>query len=387
LSAAAPAVSAPTAAPPRKAAKIAVVAALLVAAAFLAIGAVTAGGRFLYRAPQQQPPQMPQRMAGTLNEFPVDTAPVATRPTAVVSQSFKGNEAARQVKNTQKSLPPGISTAVLPKIANSVTSATYKSRPEDPPVNVHVLDTRTSGQAQLDELAKDIQVAAGPDAAITGVRAQSPSGAQYGGYRVRTPTSDAYVLAKAGADILVTIFSPESTGRETAARLAANLGNGAGLMDDPEVRGMVCALPAMLPAGLELDQVSTANLSQMPEQITGSLAQFGAEGQKWAEQIRRFVPQRLTTSVYRGPDNQRIEVLVGDYGGATSAWTSWTMLRWILRPWSSTNVDVHGTSGLNINAEGKRFVLFQRGPFLVVLQGDAASAGNNLLPLANSLQI
>lgn len=385
--AAAPAAPSAASAEATNVGKIAVVTVLGLALTFIATGVVSVAGKLFHSTPDQRPPQMQPQMAGTLKEFPVDTSPLPFRPTSVVSQAFNKQDPSAPVRVPQNSLPPGIKAAALPQIANSITSAVYQVTPLDSPINVHVLDTSQMPQAGIEQIAKDIQAGAGPDAIVTGVRAESPTGGQYGGYRVRSKESDAYILAKTAAGIAVMIFAPKTESREAAARLAANLGNGLGLLNDPEMNKMVCALPATPPPGVVLDQMTVANLDGMSGQISEALNKvLGSEGQRWADQLKRVMPEKLTTSIYRGPGNERIEAMVGNYGGTASALVSWTMLKWALRSWPNSKVQVNGTEGISIGADGKRFVLYQRGPYISVVQGKAGPEDGRVVALASTLQ-
>ena len=391
--AAAPVLTPPAAAKPTKSSSTTVVAAVLIVMVGLLIaGAIFIGPKLLSRTAAQRQPQMTQPMAGTLSEFPVPTAANPARPTAITSQNFNGNETAAQVRVPPKSLPPGIAPATLPKIATSMTSATYQAQPQDPPVNVCVWNTRRGSQPSAEEALKQIEIAAGPQAAVSGIKVQNPAGSEYTGYRVRTAESETYVLAKLGANILVTIFSSNPSVRNVASQLAANLGNGAGLLQDPGMRGGIFSLPASPPPGYELDNMTVQDSATL-EQLRASLGNVGGDGQQFAKQLAQFVPQRITSSTYKGPNSEKLEVVLGQYGGTASAWTTWSMLRMALRGVSNnkdarldSNVTLHGGSGIGISSRDKKAVLFQRGPYLVVVHSAANVPENHLISLADSLQ-
>lgn len=362
---------------------------LTVAVGVLITGAISISGRWFSGTPTQRQPQMTPHMAGTLSEFPVATGANPAHPKAIVSQNFSGDETPAQVRVPPKSLPPGLVPAKLPKIATSVTSAAYQARPQDPPVNVTVLSTREASQPAAEEVLKQIEVAVGPQATVTGIKVQNPSGSEYTGYRVRTQESDAYVLAKLGANILVTILSSHPSVRDVASQLAANLGNGAGLLEDPGMRGGMFSLPASPPPGFELEDMAVQDTAQL-DQLRASLGVSG-EGQQLAEKIQRFIPQRITSSTYKGPNSEKLQVMLGEYGGTASAWTTWTMLRMALRGLGkdanvNTNVNVRGGNAISIASQDKKALVFQRGAFLVVVHGAANAPQNHLVSLADSLQ-
>src|SRR5262245_61241256 len=103
-----------------------------------------------------------------------------------------------------------------------------------------------------------------------GIRVQSPAGAEYTGFRVRTPQDETYILDKTGAPITILIFAPDPSVKALADRLAGNVGNGSGLMDDPAVSASMGALPAQLPQGMELAESNTFTAAS----LAGSLDQF-----------------------------------------------------------------------------------------------------------------
>src|SRR5205085_2001339 len=106
-----------------------------------------------------------------------------------------------------------------------------------------------------DTIAAGVAQAAGGD--LAGVRVQSPKGGTYVGTRIRSPQVLVYILDKVGENITIIIYAPDPSGAEVATRLAGNVGNGAGIADDPEMQGAIGALPATPGDDLTLQSVNT----------------------------------------------------------------------------------------------------------------------------------
>lgn len=127
--------------------------ALLLLAGF---GYVAVQSRLLRGVTQHLPPALPKAMAGTITEFPVDTATNnAAKPTNVSMQPL--GQAAAPPKFSPKALPPGLTPKMLPGMGSSITSAQYQSSPQDPPVNVHVVDVNGDPAQTTQQLASTIE--------------------------------------------------------------------------------------------------------------------------------------------------------------------------------------------------------------------------------------
>ncbi len=359
------------------------------ALALVLLGA--AGWLFLGRGstPQRQAPAMPQRMAGSIKEFPVDTDRNApARPGGVSTRKLaRGNAAANLPANA---LPPGVSTATLGRRADSMTSTTYRARPQDPPVNVHVLNT-TPGQPGLGpEVASQVAAAAGPGSESTGIQVRSPTGAAYSGYRIGSPRIVVYVLDKQGADISVIVFAPDAAAAGVAERLAGNVGNGAGLNDYPEVQSALWSLPANLPAGLVLEEAKTflpGDVGLSPTDIEGLMGGAGdAQARRILDQVKRLLPEGITQARYQDASRRDWNVLIGDYGGPLRAWATWLFARGLMGLAGTRPVEVGGASGLAVEQPGGQVVLFQRGGSVAAVGGPTGGSLEDVLALAAALQ-
>ncbi len=325
-----------------------------------------------YSPPKRTTPAMPQRMAGTMKEFPVDSDRNApARPTSVVAA--KAADASRRVP--PKWLPPGLDGAGLARRASSLTSASYRA-PQGPPVSVHVLE---SDQAQ--QIVSDIAAGAGPSTQTTGVQVQSPQGALYQGWRVQSPQTRVYVLDKQNDDVVIVVYASEPGAQTMADRLAANVGNGAGLYDDPEMQNSLWCLPPALPGDLALEETNT----YLPADLGLSLD--NAEVQQALSQVRQLIPERLTTARYRDTSRRDWNILLGDYRGGAQAWGAWQLVRWFARLGNMEPAPVGATDGVTADTGDGRLVLFRKGPFVAVIGGPKGAALERLLELARALQI
>lgn len=389
------------------------------AAAMIALIASLAGGggwifmgrALAYTPPARKPPAMPSRLAGSMTEFPVDTDPRApTRPGSVVAQSLEpsGSGAAPSVQVPQKWLPPGLKRESLPRRARTVTAATYRARRTDKPVTVAVLGgvpggatgqptRRKKPKASSRETPREVggaiagEVAAAAGAKPSGVRVQNPEGEIYLGWRIRSAQVTVYILDKQGADFIIIVYAPDPAAAPVAERLASNVGNGEGLNDDPAIQGSLWSLPASPPSGLVLQETHTLasddlGLSEAELQRASGEAQT-EEARRMVASVRQLAPERLTLAHYTDRSGRDWGVLEGDYGSPRRAWCTWVMARWALSLTRTPRVPLRGTDGWVVDIESGRLLLFQRGPYLVVLVAPARSPLEQLSAFGNSFQI
>jgi hypothetical protein len=378
--------------PPSKGGKLVLTMVIVVGVLFLGVGLYFYGGKLLYSRPNAQAPKLPGRVAGTLTEFPVDTSHAnPARPTSVATYNFQSGGANSASRVPQASLPPGVRRERLPRMANSMTSAEYRSHPTDTPVHVHVMDTGTPRPDDAKQLADDIALASGQGTQTTGIHVKSPGGADYSGFRVKAPQTETYVLQKTDAPDTIVIYAPDPSAEETADRLATEVGNGQGLGDDEEMRNTIWALPAQLPAGLELQELNTytaGSLGMSPEQLRSALGTNpDPQTEQLIQQAQRVIPDHLTSALYRDAGRRDYRVLLGQYAGTTSAWGAWLVLRGLGGLGSAQHVTVHGVDGLMISEGGDSYVLFQRGPYICLLNGPSAGVSGTLVQLGDALQM
>lgn len=383
-----------------------------------------------------RPPAMPQRMAGTLTEFPVDTAASnPARPDSVVSQNFAADRKAA-VQVPRGWLPKSLKPETLRANANTMTTASYRVRPTDPPVTVTVLNTAddqapittpaatdAGGGAPIDppvepvnrssaiagvpqpsfppgggnpvedpgntaiaartDIAQEI-VAADSSAEQRGVRVQTPDGDTFEGQRIKTKDELIYVLSKIGAPIVVVVYASDPSVADVAERLAANVSNGNGLADDPVIQESLGGLPSELPSDLTLVETGTYTSEQLVE--AANLSSFGDDDtvRERLAQVRRFIPDRVMTSRYRDTEGRDWGAIEGQYGSTAAAWATWTALRWTIGAGAMQSIDVPGGEGLYADADRDRFMAFRRGNSIYLLGGPRAAPLDKMQRLAGA---
>jgi hypothetical protein len=404
---AAPAAPPPMAARAAGGGKLGAGAVVAIVAVVVIVAVIGGVGWFAYRAmsyspPDRRQPQLPERAAGTLTEFPVDTDPNSpVRPDSVVTQNFSDGGArtsAQKVQTPEKWLPPGVPPQSLPQRADAMTSATYRTGPAnkasttpaaktDDSVFVHVLNTRPNQPSAGGDIADSVQRATRGER--TGVRVNSPDGDLYTGSRIRTPQISVYVLDKENSAIVIIIYAPTPQVAATADRLAQNVGNGEGLNDYPDAQSALWTLPATPPDDLELQEVNTVTAAEMEGSLRqdAGTAGGGAELEQLLAQVRQFIPERLTRARYEDRARRDWNVAVGDYGSSARAWTTWQMLRWTAGVSVMQSVTVPGGDGLYADKDGQAVLIFHKGPYLILVVGPGATPAERLTALAASFQV
>jgi hypothetical protein len=341
---------------------------------------------------EQATATLPVRMAGTLTEFPIDTAPDnPARPTQVVSESYAQpvegeSRAAGQISSQQ--LPPWIAPASLPGLAENATSAEYVTANAGAKVNVVTMALRDTNNAelalptrqQLDEIA--------PGATVTGLELQTPGNVTYRGFRVSTALAVYYALRRGDTNTAILISAQEAAGMVVAERLARNVGNGQGLLEDEQYRGSFSRLPPP-PPGTNVQMVRTITEADITAAVAKMDAAMATSGQdpemaKFAGVIplaRAVVPRSISTAIYAASTESADEFIVGvaGYSSGSNAWTAMQALRAMQAfippglPVTVTTIDVGGSTAFAVDAtdNGKPFgaILLRRGSSVAVLSG------------------
>lgn len=355
----------------------------------LGVAALGAGGIYIwyktsYTPPVRKAPAVPERAAGTLTEFPVDNdkdSPV--KPGSVQTESL-GGATAKAETSTGTKLPPGITKTGLAKGATSMTSSTYKKIPvgSSTPstggdIYINVLTAIPGQPGFLDGLVTSVKTTT--NGQVTAVQVRSPKGATYAGSHIVSSQGNIYVLSKLGSDIIIILYGADPSVKETVDRLAQNVGNGEGLIDYPEVKEALWTLPATTPSELTLIEISTMTGAQI-ESTIGAGSDFPSE-------MRPFIPDRLTTARYTDSSRQEWQVLNLQYGSNFAAWRTWLLARSALGLGGGETTTVRDVDGIHLNQEGKRIMLFQKGPYLILLSGPAGAPVDRFVTLGNQIQV
>lgn len=356
----------------------------------LIVVAAAAGGIYVWRKtiytpPERKAPDIPQRAAGTMSEFPVDNDPTSpAKPTSIQTESLDNVTAKAGGSSTTK-LPPGIDKSKLSKGATTMTSATYKPQPKTPSSSTTSKDniyicvlTAMPGQTGFgDDLATSVvQATSGTK---TGVKVQSSQGATYLGTKIRSSQTSVYVLTKQSSDIVILIFGEDPSTQTVIDRLAQNVGNGQGLIDYPEVKNSLWTLPASTPSDLTLVEVKTMS----GDEIIGS---SGSSGDLPSE-LRAFIPDRMTGSRYLDSNRQEWVALNLEYGSTFQAWRTWLLARGALGLSGAESTTVREVDALYMNQDGKRMMIFQKGPYLILLSSPGGASVDRLVALGNQIQV
>lgn len=302
-------------------------------------------------------------VAGTLTEFPIDTAPSPARPVSVTTQNLVGAQS--------KDVPGGVRVRAM-------TSARYQARDSDPPVTVNVMNADPSSAP----IARAMQHASGGD--MTGINLQSAQGARYSGYRVRSSDTVTYVLDKADAPITVMIHAPEASVKEVADRLAANIGNGNGLHDDPVFQASMEAMPEA-PAGLELLESGMYSGAGLEGSIAEIGSDFGPQATAQLESVRKFIPGHVTTYQYQDGSRRRYQVAIGDYGSAMKSWGVWQFLKLTAGLGGLRTIALRDGSALGAASGGTEYLVFRKNGSLGVISAPTGQ-GATAVRLAESIR-
>ena len=359
----------------------------------LIVVAAAAGGIYVWRAtaytpPVRKAPDIPQRASGTITEFPVDNDPNApARPTSVQTESLSGATAKASGSGPTK-LPPGIDKTKLSKGATTMTSSTYKAQPKTPSSssssgtskdNIYIcVLTAMPGQTDFaDGLATSVVQATNGTRGDWSVK--SPKGATYSGSKIQSTQGPIYVLTKLGADIIILIYGSDPSTQSVVDRLAQNVGNGEGLMDYPEVKDSLWTLPATTPSDLTLVEINTLS----GDQIIGSMGSGG----DLPSEMRPFIPDKMTGARYTDSSRQEWVALNLEYGSSFQAWRTWLLARGALGLSGAEKTTVRDVDALYMNQEGKRIMIFQKGPYLILLNGTSNATVERLVALGNQIQV
>lgn len=372
----------PGAAPPRKRRSKLMMGCLIIIG--LGVAAIAAGGAYVwyrtsYTPPVRQAPALPERAAGTMTEFPVDKD---TQPATIETEALGGTTAKNETSTTTK-LPPGVTKTSLAKGATSMTSSTYKKKPAGSTtpaggdIYICVL-TAMPGQAGFgDGLASSVKTSM--SGTMTSVTVTSPKGATYAGSHIVSSQGNVYVLSKQGGDIVIIIYGTDPSVSSTVDNLARNVGNGDGLIDYPETKESLWTLPVTTPSELTLVQISTMSGAQIE-------AQFGS-GVDLPSEFRPFIPDRLTAAKYTDSSKQEWAVMNLQYGSSFQAWRTWLLARSALGLSGGETTTVRDVDAIYLNQEGKRIMLFQKGPYLIFMSGPTTAPIDRFVGLGNQIQV
>lgn len=357
----------------------------------LIVVAAGAGGIYVWRRTSYTPPvrtapEIPQRAAGTMTEFPVDNDPNApAKPTSVQTEALGG--AVAKSGGSAVKLPPGIDKSKLAKGATTMTSSTYKSQPKtssSSPTSTTTKDnvyicvlTAMPGQTDFAPglVSSVVQATGGTQ---KGVQVQSPKGGTYIGTKVVSSQTNIYILTKQGADIVIMIYGEDPSTQGIIDRLAQNVGNGEGIIDYPELKNSLWTLPATTPSDLTLVEINTLT----GDQIMGSTGSGDLPSE-----MRPFIPDKMTGSRYLDSSRQEWTAVNLEYGSSFAAWRTWLLARGALGLSGGETTTVRDVDGIHMIQDNKRILLFQKGPYLILLSAPSGASVDRVVALGNQFQV
>jgi len=388
---------------------IALVGVVLVGA--LMLGLCGVGAYFLlyegsYDKPVQQQPDLPPRLAGTMEELPMDDQMI---PTQLASQSFPevpgvdpggqpgepgGAGQQPQVNIPAERLPPGLPPERLPQITINITVVTYRQpdAPGQPGVNVAVLDTSRNRSAGRD-LTRDIVQATG--GTPRNMRYTSPgTGQRYDVTRIESPEVVVYVMVSAPQDRVVMVYAPLAQAAG-ADRLANRVGNGGGVAD-PQFVPWMWVLPAR-PPGVWL--VDLQVITRQEVLLAGQDARSQVQSDEEAATINQLLalvdvlmPERLIIARYINAAGLEWNVAVCDYDSLRKARQIWWTALWTVGTAAESRPQVQGVSGLQFTitdgaGQAEQLVAFRKGPYVTIVGKTGRDSLQSILALANALQM
>jgi len=75
------------------------------------------------------------------------------------------------------------------------------------------------------------------------------------------------------------------------------------------------------------------------------------------------------------------------YGSSFQAWRTWLLARGALGISGGETTTVRDVDGIYMNQEGKRIMLFQKGPYLIFMSGPAGAPIDRFVTLGNQIQV
>lgn len=378
---------------------------LLIALSAFAIGRMT-----LAKTPpsaERVAAALPKRVAGTLTEFPIDTATEKpAKPSGVVTQFFGSEEKpAANEKITQEKLPPWVAPDALPSAAQSAVAAEYTTGEGNVSVNVVTLDLRGQASAALARPSAEKLAELAPGATVSGIDLKSARNESYRGYRVTSPQASYYALQKTGTNTAVLISAANGASRAVAERLAANVGGGNGLLEDEGYREVFASVPPPPDDTAQMKEIVTvteADLARFVSAADQALASPEAaheipnELKSLIPLLRQLVPRSLSAAFYEATTGEAYYVSVtANFPSGAKAWVAMQTIE-SLRPMllqilptkqgfdiTLGNQDIAGTTGLVLDAKAKSdsgedvassAVIMRRGASLVFM-GVSSKAG------------
>src|SRR6185369_11547448 len=104
-------------------------------------------------------------------------------------------------------------------------------------------------------------------------------------------------------------------------------------------------------------------------------------------EMRAFIPDRMTGSRYTDSGRREWVALNLEYGSSFQAWRTWLLARGALGLGGAQTTTVRDVDALYMTNEGKRILVFQKGPYLILLSAPSDASVERMVALGNQIQV
>lgn len=111
-----------------------------------------------------------------------------------------------------------------------------------------------------------------------------------------------------------------------------------------------------------------------------------AETQKLIDYFSQFLPERATHARYQDAARRDWEVMIYDYNSTRRAWNTWIFLSWTVGL-NSQKISLRHGDGVYADTDDGRALIFQKGPYLIVVFAPAATSTDKLVSLGDGFQV
>ncbi len=111
-----------------------------------------------------------------------------------------------------------------------------------------------------------------------------------------------------------------------------------------------------------------------------------AETQKLFDYFSQFLPERATHARYQDAARRDWEVMIYDYDSTSRAWNTWLFLSWTVGL-SGQSISLKHGDGIYADIGDGRALIFQKGPYLIVVLAPAATGAEKLVSFGDGFQV
>lgn len=372
-----------------------------------------------YTPPDRKEPHFPPLLSTTMETFPLDTEPgdpgpdgnpvppeEHAQPRIVIIERYvpyippgwderderafpqppdSSSTPSDRSEFSPESLPPGLPPSDLPQFFEGSTQAEYGNQLGQRVTVTGFVPQPGVGSRDIgDRIARRAS-----GGTITDVRTRGPGGSVIAtGQRIITSTIVVYVLVHQRTGQIFVIYAPDAASIPLATRLANNVGNSRGLLD-LRCRHLINVLPASQPPFLTLIRMRTVDVREMEnaKQELRDAAGSDSQAQELVTQIEFIMPNQLVACLYHDQSQQEWISLVCEYESPAKATQLYRGIYLTFGWGKDGSTEVSGTSGIYFDDEQHRLLVFQKGPYLVMVGSPISAQVEDLAALGTSLQL